>query len=350
LKMRKILTDSDHEFKVPRAERASVKCPPESSNQERTMVRSTIEEELQSLSTENPNLGTESLSRLSTKNILRKINTEDLKVPIAVKREIPKIAMAVDAIVETIRNHGRLFYVGAGTSGRLAVIDAAELLPTFGVGTRYVRAVIAGGRRAMFRPVEGIEDLEVEGKRELERSGFSKKDVVVGISASGRTPFVLGALMFARELGAKTIALTSNQGSQVTKIADITICPKTGPEVVVGSTRMKAGTAQKLVLNMISTSVMVKLGKVHGNLMVSLKPLSKKLVERQKRIVMQSTGVSYDTAEKILDEAKGSVKIAIIMSKVGLDYKRAVKLLESSGDSLDKAISAIPKNTSVDSR
>jgi N-acetylmuramic acid 6-phosphate etherase len=281
--------------------------------------------------------------------ILEKINAEDQKVAIAVGREIPSIARAVDSIVRSLQNQGRLYYLGAGTSGRLAIIDAAELLPTFGVGTEYVRAIIAGGRKAMFRPVEGIEDLEVEGEKCLQRSGFSKADILIGISASGRTPFVAGALAYSRGLGATTIALTSNPSSRITKIADIAICPRTGPEVITGSTRMKAGTAQKLVLNMISTSVMVKLGKVHGNLMVSLKPVSRKLKERQKRIIMQATGLSHEASERILTEAKRNVKIAIVMGKSKLDYREAEKLLKKSGDSLDRAITT-KRKISTDNR
>jgi len=304
-----------------------------------------INDELDHLSTEMSNLETGSLNELTTKGILEKINDEDVKVPLAVKKQIPNIAKAVDIIVLAFQNRGRLFYLGAGTSGRLAVIDAAELFPTFGVGKESVRAIIAGGKKAMFRTVEGAEDDPQQGRKDLERASFSKSDVLIGISASGRTPFVVGALRYAHGLGAKTVALTSNPGSPVTKVAQVAICPETGPEVVTGSTRMKAGTAQKLVLNMISTATMVKLGKVHQNLMVSLKPFSQKLGERQKRIVMQATGLSRDASEKILVKAKGSVKIAIVMVKSDLDYHRAEKLLKNANDSIDVAVSIARKET-----
>jgi N-acetylmuramic acid 6-phosphate etherase len=244
----------------------------------------------------------------------------------------------VDRIVQAIQNHGRLFYIGAGTSGRLAVIDAAELFPTFGVGSETVRAIIAGGRRAMFRPVEGIEDNEVQAKFDLQRSGFSRRDVLLGISASGRTPYVVAALEYAEGLGAGTIALTSNPDSRITKTAGIVICPKTGAEVIAGSTRMKAGTAQKLVLNMISTTAMIRLGKIHGNLMVSLKPVSAKLAERQVRILMQATSLSRKESKNILAKARGNVKIAILMAKAPLDFSSAKKLLEKSGGSLEMAL------------
>ena len=305
------------------------------------MVRTrALEDELKSLSTEKPNTETTSLSKLSTTKILEKINDEDAKIAAKVREEIPKIAVAVDCIVSSLRNQGRLFYAGAGTSGRLAVIDAAELLPTFGVGGEAVRAIIAGGKKAMFRPVEGIEDDEIQGRTDLQKSGFSKRDVLLGISASGRTPFVVSALEYAKNLGAKTIALTSNTGSRISKVADIVICPKTGPEVIAGSTRMKAGTAQKLVLNMISTTTMVRLGKVHGNMMVSLKPVSAKLVERQIRMVMQVTELSRRKATEILKETKGDAKIAILIAKSGRSYEDAEKTLKESGGSLDKAISS----------
>jgi len=303
-----------------------------------------LRDELDRLPTESYNSQTSSLSKLSTTKILEKINAEDVKVPKKVGEEIPHIAKAVDCVVKSLRNHGKLFYVGAGTSGRLAVIDAAELLPTFGVGTETVRAIIAGGRKAMFRPVEGSEDEEAQGRIDLQKSGLSKVDAVIGISASGRTPFVSGALEYAKDLGAKTIALTSNPGSRITKIADIVICPKTGAEVIAGSTRMKGGTAQKLVLNMISTTTMVRLGKVHGNLMVNLKPVSAKLIERQMRMVMQATGLSRKSAKEILDKAKGNAKVAILMAKSGLSLSEAEKLLKESSDSLDIALNSGKEN------
>lgn len=282
------------------------------------------------------------LSELGTTEILEKINDEDAKVPPAVRKEIPTITAVVNCLVDRIKNGGRLVYAGAGTSGRLAVIDAAELLPTYGVGKETVRALIAGGRKAMFYPVEGIEDKSNQGRKDLKSIGFSNKDVILGISASGRTPYVLGALQFAKDLKATTVALTANPDSPITKIVHYAICARTGPEAVAGSTRMKAGTAQKLVLNMISTATMIKLGKVHGNLMVNLKPVSAKLADRQVRIVMEESYASRARAEELLSKAKGDVKVAIIMGKSKIfDYERATAILESEGGSLAKAINSI---------
>jgi N-acetylmuramic acid 6-phosphate etherase len=303
-----------------------------------------IRNELERLLSEKRNLDTRDLSKLSVATIVRMINREDEKVAKAVRKEIPKIVRAVNSIISALKRDGRLFYIGAGTSGRLAVIDAAELLPTFGVGGDIVQAIIAGGPRAMFRPVEGAEDDARAGAKALRQRNFCKRDVVVGISASGRTPFVVGALEYARErVGSKSIALTVNPDSPIWKKADITICPNTGPEILTGSTRMKAGTAQKMVLNILSTASMTKLGKVYGNLMVDLRPFSKKLVERARRIVVAETGLGYYEAQKLLGETRMNVKLAILIAKSGQSLNEGQKLLAKSHGSLDRALQRFQK-------
>jgi N-acetylmuramic acid 6-phosphate etherase len=259
------------------------------------------------------------------------INEEDKKVAYAVEKALPEIAKLVEAIVEAVRSGGRWIYVGAGTSGRLAAIDVAELLSTYDVGPEVVEALVAGGPGAMVRPIEGAEDDEEMAVRELKARRLCGKDVVVGISASGRTPYVVSALKYAKSVGARTAAITCVENSPVTEFADIKVVVKTGPEVITGSTRMKAGTAQKMVLTMLSTAVMVKLGRVYGNLMVALQPVSQKLRERAKRIIMMEAGVSYDEASRILEEAKYDVVTAIVMAVAGVSYEEAVQLLQQTG-------------------
>lgn len=290
-----------------------------------------IFEELSRLETEQRNPLTERLSELSTEEILRIINEEDKKVAYAVERTIPEIAEAVNVIVDAVRKGGKWFYVGAGTSGRLGVIDAAELLPTYDAGPEVVEAIIAGGPGAMVRSIEGAEDDEEMAIRELRGRRLRSEDVVVGISASGRTPFVVAALRYAREVGAKTVAITCVPESPITRHADIKIILRTGPEVITGSTRMKAATAQKMVLTMLSTAVMVKLGRVHGNLMISLQPVSGKLRERAKRILMIEAGVSYEAAAKILEQSDYNVVAGIVMAQAGIGYEDALKVLERAG-------------------
>lgn len=292
------------------------------------------------LSTEQINPQTRKLSSQSIKQILTTINNEDRKVAEAVRKEIPAIARAASYVVKALRSGGRLVFVGAGTSGRLGIIEAAELFPTFGVGREMVQAIIAGGKEAMFRSVEGAEDND-RVVRELRKIGLNRKDIVLGISASGKTPFVVGAMNFARQVNAKTVALTTNFGSPICQHALVSICTRTGPEVLAGSTRMKAGTAHKLVLNMVSTVSMMKLGRVHGNLMVGLKPTSKKLRERAKRIVALETGLSYDKAAEKLKNAHMNVSVAILMAKANLDYLTARRLIDRAGGSLEKALSKV---------
>ncbi|MEM2136923.1 MAG: N-acetylmuramic acid 6-phosphate etherase [Candidatus Methanomethylicia archaeon] len=298
-------------------------------------------EELKKTPTEEISRKNMNLNDLSIMEILRIINDEDKKVAEAVEKVLEEIGKAVEIIIEAIKNGGKIFYVGAGTSGRLAVIDAAELLPTFNVGPEIVEAIIAGGPGAMFRAMEGAEDNEEEAIRELKAKRIKNTDVVIGITASGRTPFIISALKYAKGLGARTIAITSNRMGEVTRYSDITIAPETGPEVITGSTRMKAATAQKMILTMISTTVMIKLGKVRGSLMINLTPLSGKLRERAKRIIMEEAGVSYETAEERLMEADGNVTLAIIMAKTGLSKIEAEKVLEEAGNIPSKAIEMV---------
>jgi len=290
------------------------------------------------LETEQRNPISERLSELPTIEILRIINEEDKKVAYAVERALPEIAKLVDTILEAIRSGGRWIYVGAGTSGRLAAIDVAELLSTYNVGPETVEALVAGGPGAMVRPIEGAEDDEEMAVRELKARRIREGDVVVGISASGRTPYVVSALRYAKSVGAKTAIITSVENSPACEYADIKIVLRTGPEVVTGSTRMKAGTAQKMVLTMISTAVMVRLGKVHGNLMISLQPVSGKLRERAKRILMMEAGIDYRSASEILEEANYSLPAAIVMAVAGVSYEEALRYLERANYIPVKAI------------
>jgi N-acetylmuramic acid 6-phosphate etherase len=258
---------------------------------------------------ENPN--TWNLSSLAPLEIVQKMNQEDALVAGAVAKELPAIAHAVDEIVTRLKNSGRLFYIGTGTSGRLGVLDAAECPPTFGVSPDLVQAIIAGGYEACYRAVEASEDDAGAGRSDLEARGFAKADVLVGIAASGRTPYTIGAVAYARSLGALTIALTCVPASAITEAAELNIIPVVGPEVVTGSTRLKAGTAQKLVLNMISTAVLTRLGYVSGNRMSHLRARNSKLHARALRILMAETGVDENTAKSALDAAHGETSAAL---------------------------------------
>ena len=266
---------------------------------------------------ENPN--TWNLSSLSPLEIVQKMNQEDALVAGAVAKELPEIAKAVAAIVTRLKNGGRLFYIGTGTSGRLGVLDAAECPPTFGVSAELVQAIIAGGYEACYRAVEASEDDAGAGRADLEARGFTKSDVLVGIAASGRTPYTIGAVAYARSLGALTIALTCVPASPVTEAAELSIVPVVGPEVVTGSTRLKAGTAQKLVLNMISTAVLTRLGYVSGNRMSHLRARNTKLHARALRILMAETGVDEDTAKSALEAAHGETSAALQIIRQTLD-------------------------------
>lgn len=277
---------------------------------------------LADLSTEARNPASEHLDELSALEVLQVIHVADREAVAAVDSEMPHIAAAVDAIAARLSAGGRLFYSGAGTSGRLGVLDASECPPTYNVPPELVQGVIAGGDVALRRSTERAEDDTAQGGRDLEARGFSAKDALVGIAASGRTPYVLGALAYARRLGALTIGLTCVPGSPVAAAAEIAISPDTGPEVVTGSTRMKAGTATKLVLNMISTAVFVRLGYVYGNLMVNAQPTNSKLADRAARIVSDITGLPPAQAQALLEQA-GSVKTAVVMHQMGLSRAEA---------------------------
>ncbi len=283
---------------------------------------------LENLLTEDRNPASVDIDLKSTEEVLRIINSEDQKVSLAVARQIPQIAKAVDLVAEALRAGGRLIYVGAGTSGRLGILDASECPPTFNVTPDMVQGVIAGGLKAIHRSVEASEDDEASGTVAMKRKGLTTGDVVAGIAASGRTPYTLGAMKYAKKLGSKVISITCNPDSKMAEIADVSIAPIVGPEVVTGSTRMKAGTAQKLVLNMISTAAMIKRGYIHSNLMIHVQMKNAKLQERGRRIVMAATGVDYTTANETLKKAKGNIKVAIVMLKLGISSANALRQLK----------------------
>jgi N-acetylmuramic acid 6-phosphate etherase len=296
---------------------------------------------LKAAGTEQRNPRSRGLDRKSTLEILRALNWEDASVALAVRRELPQIARAVDAITKALRHGGTLFYIGAGTSGRLAVLDAAECPPTFGTPPGMVRAIIAGGERALRQAVEGAEDSAANGARDLRRAGVSRRDVVVGIAASGTTAYVLGALDFARRRGAVTVGVTSNPRSPVARKARISIAPDTGPEAVAGSTRLKAGTAQKMVLNLLSTAAMVRLGRVYENWMVHVALTNQKLRRRGARILEEAAGVSLSAAEHALRQSGHNLPVALMMLKTGASAPDARRrLAETSGnvrEALEKA-------------
>lgn len=281
------------------------------------------------------------IDAMDTEARLRVINTEDAKVALAVETQIPQIARAVHRAAHSLRAGGRLIYVGAGTSGRLGVLDAAECPPTFGVSPTLVQAVIAGGRDAMFESIEGAEDDPEAGAAAMIEGDISPNDTVVGISASGRAPFVVGAMRQARKRGASTIAVTNNRNSELEAVATITITAVVGPEVLAGSTRMKSGTAQKMVLNMISTGAMMEIGKTYGNLMVDVQATNTKLKARAARIVTQVTGCSFADAETVLANAEGSAKLAIVMIETGKTADEARQLIEENGGFLRKALGGL---------
>ena len=288
--------------------------------------------------TEQRNPASRGLDRMGTEAILRVINREDQKVAAAVGREIPSITKAVDAIVSAIRNGGRLLYVGAGTSGRLAILDASEVPPTYGVSRNVVQGLIAGGRKAVTGAVEGAEDSVANGVRDLKAKKLSRKDVVVGIAASGTTPYVLSALQFARKLGATTIAVTANRNSPLAKHSKVAISVEVGPEVVTGSTRMKAGTSQKLVLNMLSTASMVRLGHLYDNLMIDLTLTNEKLLQRGTRILAEASSAQVSEVEHALRQSKHDLRVALTMLKTGSDARNARARLAVAGGNLRKAL------------
>jgi N-acetylmuramic acid 6-phosphate etherase len=290
------------------------------------------------LLTEQVNPASEAIDALPAERILEIINAEDRKVADSVTPEIPAIARAVDAIVEAMRGGGRLFYIGAGTSGRLGVLDASECPPTFSADPETVQGIMAGGETALAHPTEATEDDPAIGARDLRERGFTARDVLVGIAASGRTPYVLGAVAEAQRLGAITAGISCTADSELARAVHIAITPLSGPEILAGSTRMKAGTATKLVLNMISTAVFIRLGYVYGNLMVNMQPKNTKLRDRAQRIIARASGVSYEAAGLLLTAAGDSVRTAIVMGKMGVDRETAERRLAAAGGHVRQAI------------
>jgi N-acetylmuramic acid 6-phosphate etherase len=293
---------------------------------------------LASLPTETRNPASEHLDELSTLEMLAVINDEDAKVAGAVRAELPSIAQAIDAVAELFAGGGRLFYIGAGTSGRLGVLDASECPPTFSVPADLFQGLIAGGDKALRLSSEHSEDSSEEGEHDLAAAGFARGDALIGIAASGRTPYVLGAMAYAKKLGALTIGLSCAPRSALAAAADIAITPATGPEVLTGSTRLKAGTATKLVLNMLSTGIMVRRGYTFGNLMVNVRPSNAKLVDRAERIVAAAVECDAETAARLLREANMDVKVAIAMGKLGLTKTQAEAKLAEAGGALSGAL------------
>ena len=293
---------------------------------------------LDKLSTEKRNSKTTHLDEMTTREILEVMNREDSTVPDSIAKELDNIEQTVKAVIHSFQSGGRLLYVGAGTSGRLGVLDAVECVPTFGVPAEMVQGFIAGGMKAFTVAVEGAEDDADLGAKDLEDAEVSEKDTVIGIAASGRTPYVIGALKKAKEVGAATAAISCNKQAEISQYADVAIEVETGPEVLTGSTRLKAGTAQKLVLNMISTASMIGIGKVYGNLMVDVQPTNLKLTERSKRIIMEATQVDYQTAGEYYEKAHHHVKTAIVMILLQCSYDEAAEKLEAADGFVRKAL------------
>jgi len=293
---------------------------------------------LEHLGTETRNPETANLDEMTTQEFLTTMNREDQQVAIAVGKTINNIEQVVSMVAESFRQGGRLIYIGAGTSGRLGVLDAVECPPTFSTSAEQVVGLIAGGEKAFVKAVEGAEDSFELAKDDLGALGLTDTDVVIGIAASGRTPYVIGGLRYAKEVGAKTAAVACNKNSLIGQEARVAIEVETGPEVLTGSTRLKAGTAQKLVLNMISTASMIAIGKAYNNLMVDVNLSNEKLVDRAKRIIMQATGASYALAEETLEAANRRPKVAIVMIETDSDCQRAEELLEKASGFVKKAI------------
>jgi N-acetylmuramic acid 6-phosphate etherase len=292
----------------------------------------------QFLPTEAINPATLAIDKQSAVDIVEGMLTEDRKMLAAVQREKDRIAVGVDIVTQALRKGGRVIFVGAGTSGRLGIVESAEMPPTFGTTPDLVQAIMAGGKNAVLRAKEGVEDNYEEGARSINRLRPARKDVVIGVSASGMTPFVRGALTRARRAGSKIIFITCDPRTELQTFVDLTIAPAVGPEVIAGSTRLKAGTATKMVLNMLTTAAMVRIGKTYGNLMVDVQMGSEKLRDRARRIITIVTGLEYDEADKLLRRAHWNVKAAIVMQKTGLTYNRAVSRLRRAHDFVRDAI------------
>lgn len=305
------------------------------------MPESDLFKEISSLSTEQINPNSKDIDISDSKTIVEIINSEDKKIAIAVEAELDNIAKAVDGIVERFQKGGRLFYFGAGTSGRLGILDASECPPTFGTEHELVQGKIAGGNEAVFVAQEGAEDDPQHGVDEVVNAGLTANDIACGLAASGRTPYVLGALQKANEIGCLTLLVTTAGHEKISSLAvkpDIVISPNVGPEAVAGSTRMKSGTAQKMVLNMLTTAAMVRLGKTYGNVMVDLKQSNSKLIERSKKIIINICEVNYDTATQLLIDSNNHVKTAIVMSLANCNKQEATERLEKSNGFIKKAI------------
>ncbi|GMG97028.1 N-acetylmuramic acid 6-phosphate etherase [Tepidimicrobium xylanilyticum] len=290
------------------------------------------------LITEKSNIKSIGIDRKTISDILQIMNDEDKLVAYAVEKELPNIEKAVKEIIKSFKKGGRLIYIGAGTSGRLGILDASECPPTFSTDHDQVIGIIAGGLEAMTVAIEGAEDDVEAGKDDLQNIDLTEKDVVVGLTANGNTPYVLGALEYANSIGTTTVGVTCNEDSKITKVANIAITPVVGPEVIAGSTRLKAGTAQKMVLNMLSTASMIGLGKVYNNLMVDVNPTNSKLIDRATRIIMEATRVERKEAERYLELSKNKPKVAIVMIKKDCSYEEAVQLLEEHGGYVYKVL------------
>ena len=294
------------------------------------------------LTTEKQNPISNNIDKLSTVEILTLINHEDHLIPSVVKKSIPEIKKVVDFAVAALKNGSRIFYIGAGTSGRLGILDASEIPPTFSAPSDWFTGVIAGGREAVFKSIEGAEDLPQNAKYDLKNAGMNSGDVLIGIASSSTTPYVIAALKFGASIGCRTVFLVCNQLSKKIEKIDVVITVELGPEIITGSTRMKAGTATKFILNMISTATMINMGKVYGNLMVDLKVVNDKLRDRGTRIISQLTGLDYDESEKMLKKSGGSVKTAIVMVLKSYDKTQAQDLLINNDNNLRKIIGDVP--------
>lgn len=288
--------------------------------------------------TEQNNPDTKNIDQVSTLEAVRLINNEDKKVAQAVEKVLPEIAQSVDKIVERLKNGGRLFYIGTGTSGRLGVLDASEIPPTYGVSYELVQGIIAGGYDALYKATEASEDNHEQGAKDLQMRGLTEKDAVVGLAASGRTPYTIGALDFARKLGCFTACIACVPDSSITKSVEIAIVPVVGAEAVTGSTRMKSGTAQKMILNMISTAAMIRLGYVTGNRMTNVKSSNIKLKERSLRILVDETGLNETQAKNLLNEANEDLRVAIVMQKADVSAEKALETLTNNGFVIEKSI------------
>lgn len=300
---------------------------------------------LAKLNTEQQNPKTMNIDQMTTEDIITVINQEDTLVPNVIARQVPNISEVVDKIVAAFKQGGRLIYVGAGTSGRLGIIDASECPPTYGTDPGMVVGIIAGGKEAMTEAIEGVEDDKQQGQTDMEEISLTAKDVVVGIAASGRTPYTIGALEYAKSLGAVTVSVVCSKASEMEKVSDHSIAAVVGPEVITGSTRMKAGTAQKLILNMLSTASMIKMGKVYGNLMVDVQMTNEKLHSRAVNIVKMATGASDEEAKKAIEEQNYNTKAAILQIITGLKGDGARELLEKHDGYLREAIAEHYKGT-----